>query len=55
MPDIPTPDEARDWLKAHGSAPDISMRWDVAPEGDDSIVDAICDILFRPRSKPNAA
>lgn len=52
---VPTPDEARDWLKESGKVPDLSVTWDVAPVEDPAVMDAICDILFRPHHRPNAA
>lgn len=52
---IPSPDEARDWLKASGKTPDLSMSWSVAPVEDPAVMAAILDILFRPRAKPDAA
>lgn len=54
-PGIPSPDEARDWLKASGKTPDLSVRWSVAPVEDPAVMNAILDILFRPRAKPDAA
>jgi hypothetical protein len=55
MTDIPTPDEARDWLKQSGRTPDLTMTWEVAESDDPAVMDAILDILFRPRPQSDAA
>lgn len=51
----PTPDEARDWLKESGKMPDLSLTWEVAESDDPATMNAILDILFRPRPESPAA
>lgn len=51
----PTPDEALAWLKESGQTPDLSVTWDILPTEDAVVMNAILDILFRPRRRPNAA
>lgn len=54
-PNVPTPDEARDWLKRSGEMPDLSVTWETAPVEEPAVMNAILDILFRPRATPDAA
>lgn len=51
-----TGDEAIAWLKANpDKPPDFGIFWDVAERDDPATMDAILDILFRPRPTPGAA
>ncbi len=56
MADIPTPDEARDWLKVSGLTPDLSVTWTVsdAPGSAERHLDLL-KMLFGPTEPPRAA
>lgn len=44
------------WLKEHVQQHGpIQITWEVAPEEDPIVMDGVLDILFRPRTGPNAA
>lgn len=56
MQEIPTPDEARDWLKAYGSAPDLTMTWNVTEQpGTADRHLRLLNMLFSPRAGDQAA
>jgi hypothetical protein len=56
MDGIPTPDEARAWLKEHGAAPDLTMTWTVTdrPGTADRHL-RLLNMLFSPRPGDQAA
>lgn len=56
MDGIPTPDEARDWLKEHGQAPDLTMTWHVTEQaGTADRHLRLLHMLFSPRPGDQAA
>ncbi len=56
MTDIPTPDEAREWLKKSGAPPDLSVTWRVtdAPGSAERHL-KLLKMLFEPEGGPHAA
>lgn len=51
---IPSPDEARGWLKQSGLTPDLSIDWR-ASAPDEGAYRTLLDILFAPRGEDYAA